>query len=103
MKLPYAIPLFKKVDRNLEIMEILELTYKQVSMIGNKGLKQINALGNGEMPLDDRCHQKMGETNSDSEPIVTITENKLTLLSISAIHTLDRNKKQCGRLEVNNR
>ena len=28
MKLPYAIPLFKKVDRNLEIMEILELTYK---------------------------------------------------------------------------
>ena len=45
----------------------------------------------------------MGETNSDSEPIVTITENKLTLLSISSIHTLDRNKKQCGRLEVNNR
>ena len=45
----------------------------------------------------------MGETNSDSESIVTITENELTLLSISSIHTLDRNKKQCGRLEVNNR
>ena len=45
----------------------------------------------------------MGETNSDSESIVTITENELTLLSISSIHTLGRNKKQCGRLEVNNR
>ena len=45
----------------------------------------------------------MGETNSDSKSIVTITENELTLLSISSIHTLDRNKKQCGRLEVNNR
>ena len=54
-------------------------------MIGNKGLKQINALGNGEMPLDDRCHWKMGETNSDLEYIVTITEDNLTLLIISSI------------------
>ena len=35
----------------------------------------------------------MGEANSDSEFIVTITENELALLIISSIHTLNRNKK----------
>ena len=35
----------------------------------------------------------MGEANSDSESIVTITENELTLLIISSIHTLKRSKK----------
>ena len=45
-------------------------------------------------------HLKMGEANSDSESIVTITENELTLLIISSIHTLKRNKN--GRLEVYN-
>ena len=44
----------------------------------------------------------MGEANSDSESIVTITENELTLLIVSSIHTLKRNKKKCGRLEVYN-
>ena len=44
----------------------------------------------------------MGEANSDSESIVTITENELTLLIISSIHTLKRNQKKCGRLEVHN-
>ena len=38
----------------------------------------------------------MGEANSDSESIVTITENELTF------YTLKRNKKKCGRLEVYN-
>ena len=44
----------------------------------------------------------MGEANSDSESTVTITEEELTLLIISSIHTLKRNKKKCGRLEVYN-
>ena len=44
----------------------------------------------------------MGEANSDPESIVTITENELALLIISSIHTLKRNKKRCGRLEVYN-
>ena len=35
----------------------------------------------------------MGEANSDSEFIVTITEDELTLLIISSIHTLKRSKK----------
>ena len=35
----------------------------------------------------------MGEANFDSESIVTITENELTLLIISSIHTLKRSKK----------
>ena len=35
----------------------------------------------------------MGEANSDSESVVTITENEMTLLVISSIHTLNRNKK----------
>ena len=43
----------------------------------------------------------MGEANSDSES-VTITEDELTLFIISSIHTLKRNKKKCGRLEVYN-
>ena len=44
----------------------------------------------------------MGEANSDSESIVTITKNELTFLIISSIHTLKRNKNKCGRLEVYN-
>ena len=44
----------------------------------------------------------MGEANSDSESIVTITDNELTLLIVSSIHTLKRNKRKCGRLEVYN-
>ena len=45
----------------------------------------------------------MGEANSNSESIVTITENELTLLIISSIHTLKRNKqKKCVGLEVHN-
>ena len=46
----------------------------------------------------------MGEANSDSESIVTITDDELTLLIISSIHTLKRNnkKKKCGKLEVYN-
>ena len=44
----------------------------------------------------------MGDANSDSESIVTITEDELTPLSISSIHLLKRNKKKCGRLEVCN-
>ena len=40
----------------------------------------------------------MGEANSDSES----TENEFTLLIISSIHTLKRNLKKCGRLEVCN-
>ena len=44
----------------------------------------------------------MGEANFDLESIVIITENELTLLIISSIHTLKRNKKRCGRLEVYN-
>ena len=44
----------------------------------------------------------MGDANSDSESIVTITEDELTLLIISSIHTLKRNKKKSGRLEVYN-
>ena len=43
----------------------------------------------------------MGEANSNSESIVTITEDELTLLIFSSIHTLKRNKKS-GRLEVYN-
>ena len=43
----------------------------------------------------------MGEANSDLESIVTITENELTLI-ISSIHTLKRNKKKRGKLEVYN-
>ena len=35
----------------------------------------------------------MGEANSDSESVVTITENELKLLIISSIHTLKVNKK----------
>ena len=44
----------------------------------------------------------MGDASSDSESIVTITEDELTLLIISSIHTLKRNKKKSGRLEVYN-
>ena len=48
----------------------------------------------------------MEEANSDSEPIVAITEDELTLLIISSIHTLKRNKtnkkKTRNRLEVYN-
>ena len=44
----------------------------------------------------------MGEANSDSESIVTITEDELTLLIISSIHTLMKIKKKIGRLEVYN-
>ena len=46
----------------------------------------------------------MGEAISDWESIVTITEDKLTLLIISSIHMLKRNNnnKKCGRLEVYN-
>ena len=33
----------------------------------------------------------MGEANSDSESIVTITVDELALLIISSIHTLKRN------------
>ena len=44
----------------------------------------------------------MGDANSDSESTVTITENELTLLIISSIYTLKRNKQKCGRLEVYN-
>ena len=44
----------------------------------------------------------MGESNSDSEFMVTITDDKLTLLIISSLQTLQRNKKKCGRLEVYN-
>ena len=40
----------------------------------------------------------MGEANFDSESIVTIIEDELTLLIISSIHTLKR-KKICGRLK----
>ena len=36
----------------------------------------------------------MGEANSDSEFIVTIIEDELTLLIISSIHTLKRSKKK---------
>ena len=35
----------------------------------------------------------MGEANSDSGSIVTITDDELTLLIISSIYTLRRNKK----------
>ena len=35
----------------------------------------------------------MEEANSDSESIVTITDNELTLLIISSIHTQKRSKK----------
>ena len=35
----------------------------------------------------------MGEANSDSESAVTITEDELTFLVISSIHTLKRNKR----------
>ena len=44
----------------------------------------------------------MGEANSDSESIVTITGDELTFLITSSIHTLKRNKKKCGRLEKYN-
>ena len=44
----------------------------------------------------------MGEANFDSESIVTITGNELTLVIITSIHTLKRNKKKCGRQEVHN-
>ena len=35
----------------------------------------------------------MEEANYDLESTVTITEDELTLLTISSIHTLKRNKK----------
>ena len=35
----------------------------------------------------------MGEANSDSKSICTITENELTVLITSSIHTLKTNKK----------
>ena len=44
----------------------------------------------------------MREANSDSESIVTITEDELKLAIISSIHTLNRNKKKCVRLELHN-
>ena len=44
----------------------------------------------------------MGEANSDSESTVTITEDELTLLIISSIHTLMKIKKKIVRLEVYN-
>ena len=40
----------------------------------------------------------MRESNSGAESLVTITEDELTLLIISSIHTLKRNKQKCGRL-----
>ena len=43
----------------------------------------------------------MGEANSDSESVVTFTENELTLLIISSIHTLKRNKKMRQTRSVN--
>ena len=42
----------------------------------------------------------MGEANYDLDSFATITENELTLLIIPSIHTLKKNKKKCGRLEV---
>ena len=42
----------------------------------------------------------MADINSDLESIVNITEDEFTLLIISSIHMLKRNKKKCGRLEV---
>ena len=42
----------------------------------------------------------MADINSDLESIVNIAEDEFTLLIISSIHTLKRNKKKCGRLEV---
>ena len=42
----------------------------------------------------------MGGANSDSESIVTNTEDELAI--ISSIHTLNRNKKKCVRLELYN-
>ena len=36
----------------------------------------------------------MGEANSDWESVVTITEDELTLLIISSIHTMKRDKKK---------
>ena len=44
----------------------------------------------------------MGEANTDSESVVFITEDGLTLLIIASIHMLKRNKKKCGRLEMYN-
>ena len=44
----------------------------------------------------------MEEANSDSESIVTITGDELTLLIISSIHTLKKNKKICGGLGAYN-
>ena len=35
----------------------------------------------------------MGETNFDSESIITITQNKLKLLIISSIHTEEKQEK----------
>ena len=35
----------------------------------------------------------MGKANYDSESIVTVTEDELTLLIIPSIHMLKRNKK----------
>ena len=35
----------------------------------------------------------MGEADSDSESIVTIAEDELTLLIISSSHTVNRNRK----------
>ena len=35
----------------------------------------------------------MEDANSDSQSIGTITENELTLLIISSLHTLKRNRK----------
>ena len=40
----------------------------------------------------------MRESNPDAESLFTITADELTLLIISSIHTLKRNKQECSRL-----
>ena len=42
----------------------------------------------------------MGEANFNSESIVTITEDEFTLLIISSIRTLKRNKKNVVHLSL---
>ena len=44
----------------------------------------------------------MEEANSDSESIVTFTKDELTLLIISSIHSLEKNKKKFGGLVAYN-
>ena len=44
----------------------------------------------------------MSEANSDLESFVIITEDELTLSIKFLIHTLKRNKKKCGKLELYN-